>query len=240
MIAQFDCKKWPVKSYNLTCAPTTFSAGRGVGGFKQIVGSQNHYWRGSFTLNPLRGEDMIDFRGWLSNLEGSTHPFDMCICDPFVLTAAGQNHGEFLESLGYDLSTLCGPDPNGMYGLPFSDGTCFSDGTGFAGLPVQGEVSPAADLVAGATSMTINAGYLKRGHRFSTAQNHMYEVGDVTGSTVTFKPPLRLPIAAGTTIEAQHPKIRVRLADDTSGTPSVSYGRWTNEITLNVEEVLTR
>ena len=236
MAVTFDCSKFHVIEWNMTCAPTTFTGGRGVDGFKQITKMNNGYWRGSVTIAPLYHWDMIDFRAFITSLQGASNPFDLCVCDPFALKGEGLTHEEWLALLGLDISTLCGPI-GGKYGLPHADGTCHADGTGFA-IPDFELATATNDTAAGATTITTGAGFLRAGMRFSTAENYLHEIACVTGSELEFYPPLRNALAAGASLETQNSKIKVRLANDESGTPNIRYARWTDPITLQLEEVL--
>lgn len=242
MASKFDCDNWQVISHGLTCAPTTFTSGRRINGYKQVRGLPNGYWRGPVSMNPIRRLSMVDYRGWLAGLQGSSGEFDLCICDPYALKGEGKTTEEWLELLGFDVDALCGP-VDGKYGLPFSDGTCFADGTGFDFMVDYEQAAVATAAAQGATSIELNgaAAFLRCGNYFSTSDNYLHIItSEPTGSTITFEPPLRRALAAGEAIETQDPKVRVRLASDTEGTATQNYGRYTNAITINVEEVLTR
>lgn len=241
MADPFECKKWSVKSHALTCPATTFTAGRGLRGGKQIRRLPNNYWRGPVVLNSIRQADMVDYRGWLASLNGSSEAFDLPICDPHALKGEGKTDEQWIKLLGYNLADLCGPIA-GVYGLPFDDGMCFSDGTGFLVPPfVQGETVAASP--AGSNTLELNgaADFLRRGNYFSTADNYLHVLTKSPDNrTIEFNPPLRRAVSSGEAIETQNPTIKVRLMTDTTGTATQNYGRYTNEISLDVEEVLTR
>lgn len=241
MAEDFDCKNWHVKSHGLHCPGTTFTADRGINAFKQVRRIPNNYWRGPINLVTLRKADMVSYRGWLASLNGSAEPFVICLCDPSTIKGDGLTQEEWFEALGLDISKLCGPI-NGVYGLPYEDGTCHADGTGFA-IPGYSAAGAATGAVKGANTLTISgaAGLLRRGSYFSTSDHYLHIVTkDPVGNEVTFNPPLRRDIPAGEAIETEHPRVMVRLSSDESGRAVQNYGRWTDEVTLQVEEVLTR
>lgn len=118
------------------------------------------------------------------------------------------------------------PFPNGseIPQLPFSDSSLFSDGAGF--------YQPAINIVAGvggaalrATSLPIVinvAKPLQGGESFSI--NHpiwgwrLYEIGTVTMSdaghgVITFNPPLREAVDAGTQLEFDRPRCTMKLVN---------------------------
>tara|TARA_R110002012_G_scaffold101777_2_gene241140 strand:- start:1112 stop:1837 length:726 start_codon:yes stop_codon:yes gene_type:complete len=241
MAVEFKCEDWSVQSYSLTCAPKTYTAGRGFGGHKQVVRIKNNYWRGSITLNPLFGQNMISYRGFIGSLEGSGGEFDWCICDPFALKGEGKTQEEWLKLLGYDVSSLCGPDSNGLYGEPFADGTCFVDGTGFY-IPPFSKPRINTPVSAGVSEIDFGdaAGFLKCGNYFSTSDGYLHKITKINTSVVSFTPALRRSLSVGEVIETQNPKLRVRLSSDESGTPDIEYARYTGPITLNIEEVMNR
>lgn len=238
MAATFDCGKFTVNSDDLTCAPTTFSAGRGLGGFEQIVGMENSYWRGTFELNPLYGENYLAWRGFVASLRGRSNTFDLCLCEPHAIKTTGKTDEEILADLGLPPATLCGPIA-GVYGLPFADGTCFLDGTGF---PISNfrDAAPSADVPAGASTMPMTSLLLVAGSRFSTSDNFLYQVTCVENGIVSFEPPLRSAITAGTSLETEHPKIKVRLAADLSGRMTSRFGKFSEGITISVVEAFDR
>lgn len=106
--------------------------------------------------------------------------------------------------------------------IPHSDGSLFSDGTGYAQPLVVAETVGAASLRA--TTLTIEFAsetVPTGGERFSiehpTQGWRVYEIKTVTalGSgqfTLTIRPPLREAVAAGTSLEFEEPKLVVRLA----------------------------
>ncbi|MEO0343013.1 MAG: hypothetical protein AAF198_06205 [Pseudomonadota bacterium] len=175
----------------------------------------------------------------MSSLAGASGVFDLCLCDPFGFSFTNSSYEDWLKFQGYDLASLCGPDINGIYGLPFSDGTCFSDGTGFLIPPFTPPTSASLSAV-GSSTILLSEGVYEVGMRFSTPNNYLHEVISLNGSTAEIVPPLREEIQLGDALNFSDPLIRVRLSSDTSGQPRVFHGKMTGEIGIDFEEVLER
>lgn len=98
--------------------------------------------------------------------------------------------------------------------VPHSDGTFFSDGTGYVGAGT--DVRTTEDLPARAVSATVvinYAGAILPGAKFSFGKR-LYEVESVTGNTIMWMPPLREPVPAGTELNFTAPQCQMRLATD--------------------------
>jgi hypothetical protein len=127
--------------------------------------------------------------------------------------------------------------------IPHSDGTLFSDGSGYY-LPVV-EAEAASDATLRATTMDITmtvGGELRGGEVFSIEHPTMgwrrYEIASVDedGDTITFRPPLREAVSAGTALEFDQPKCLMRLASGDAmaltldmrrfGGPSATFVEW--------------
>ncbi len=179
---------------------------------------------------------MIDFRGFLTSLQGSANTMTMCLCDPSNVDFAGLTYDEALDRAGFDTTSLV--QNAGQYGDIYTDGTRFSDNTIFG--------IPAFDANAYAVTANVNAGsvvvptgnlfpYVRRGMRFSYNE-YLYEVVSVVAGGVAIQPALRTAIPAGTVLDFVNPKIRVRLASDESGVQPIVFGRRMSGIVLDVEE----
>jgi hypothetical protein len=110
--------------------------------------------------------------------------------------------------------------------IPHSDGSLFSDGSGYYQPTIDIVTADAAILRA--TSMDIEislAGDLLGGEAFSiehpTAGWRLYEIATVLATSestanITFKPPLREAVDAGTQIEFDRPRCAMRLLQPSS------------------------
>jgi hypothetical protein len=113
-------------------------------------------------------------------------------------------------------------EPMEIASISHSDGSFFSDGSGYYQPLVTAITGAAASLRA--TSIQINVlvgSTLKGGHCFSIEHVEMghriYEIGTITNIsdtvyTVSFRPPLREDVALGERVEFDKPKCVMRLA----------------------------
>lgn len=125
------------------------------------------------------------------------------------------------QSVGVDI-------PNGP------DDTLFDDETGYYQSTIDIE-SDAADLRATSLDITMNyAGELMGGESFSiehpTMDWRLYEIATIdmtsnTTATITFNPPLREAIEAGTRLEFDRPRCKMRLANP--GSMDLTVVPWT-------------
>lgn len=106
--------------------------------------------------------------------------------------------------------------------IPFSDGSLFSDGSGFCQSVISIQTVAAASLRDTTLTLQIIAGSAFRGGEvFSIVHaiegERMYEVANVTidgtgNSVVTIRPPLRDDVPAGTALNFDLPRCIMRLA----------------------------
>lgn len=114
--------------------------------------------------------------------------------------------------------------------VPYSDGAFFSDGSGFVSAATQ--VVLTADLAKRAVSATVNvilAETIEPGQVFSLGER-LYEIDgvtDVSGTTktITFFPPARELVVAGTELNFTNPVCRMRLATDDAMQIDLDSGR---------------
>lgn len=101
--------------------------------------------------------------------------------------------------------------------VPFSDDTTFSDGSEFAGAPVGATLTASAALRATTLSLTMIAGALEGGERFSidhaTKGRRLYTIARVDGDDITIRPPLREACDSGTEMDFATPSCTVRLSN---------------------------
>ncbi|WP_235885216.1 hypothetical protein [Bradyrhizobium frederickii] len=142
------------------------------------------------------------------------------------------------------------PWPNGVSrgsGLNVSheDETLFGDGSGYYQAVIDITAAEDADLRAISMVLDINvAGELVGGEAFSiqhpTMDWRMYEIATVdmvsdTEANVTFNPPLREAVPAGTSIEFDRPRCKMRLA--TPSSMDLKVAPWTfNNASVNFVE----
>ena len=184
----------------------------------------------TFTFSRKRLTDMRYFRGFFPNQYGTSRPFLITICDPMSPDIANMTQDDWLFHLGIDKTTL---NANGE--MPFSDGTFFADGTGFA-VPTIGfpSVTSAAQEGQGYLEVS-NPAALPFGTYF-TYDNHMYVCGGLSGTRTSIAPVLRSTIPAGTILNLNDLTVKVRLADDGEGAIHQINGKYTDTITFEADE----
>ena len=118
-------------------------------------------------------------------------------------------------------------------GAPFSDDATFSDDSRFAQTFTGAALAEAAVLNAVRIAITLPAGLSPLpGMRFSTPDHRLHEVDDILsfdGATrwvVTVAPWLRAAYPAGTALDFDAPRCRMRLASDETGQLSLSLNRF--------------
>lgn len=98
--------------------------------------------------------------------------------------------------------------------VPHDDLMPFDDDTEYVGTVIDVTSGGAA---IGATSMTVtinSAGTLIPGNGFSFGDGEFHKIRTIDGTAMTFRPPLRATLLAGTSLEFDDPVCRMRLASD--------------------------
>lgn len=136
-----------------------------------------------------------------------------------------------------------------MTGIPHSDGSLFSDGTGYSQATVWGEITEAANLNAGVISMRVYG--LSRPLRWSdwfsiyhtTKGWRAYRYWDVLAVTdeenpvytLAIAPPLREVITVGTRVEFARPRFVAKFKADFT-LPSVVEAFFVTQQTIQFSE----
>ncbi len=195
----------------LITGPTNFS------GRKQMVASDAGYWIGTMSDFPIvTTEQILEWRGIIADLQGGLEDI---VISPFDHLRAPVHGGL----------------PPIMTGIPHSDGSLFSDGSGYSQSTIK--VTAQANLGLRATSAVLaieEAGPLKRGMYFSVyngmrpSMHVLTKPPEVEGDTVTvrFLPPLRGPVSAGDEVDFADPKLVMNLASPDVGELALNMGRW--------------
>lgn len=195
----------------LITGPTSFS------GRKQMVASDAGYWVGTMSDFPIVTTDQIlEWRGIIADLQGGLEDI---IISPFDHLRAPVHSGL----------------PPILNGIPHSDGSLFSDGSGYSQSTIKVTSKGALGMRATSAVLTIEqAGNLKRGMYFSVYDGlrpSMYVVTkppEVEGSTATvrFLPPLRTTVSSGDEVDFADPKLVMNLASPDAGELALDMGRW--------------
>lgn len=202
--------RWPVgvltpTTVNFDMAPRTIAGPSAASGFTQVVSSSASLWKAGFSKIIIAKEQhTLAWRAIAAMLEGRVGAILVPLCRGY------QPKPDGAESAG-----LWNP-------VPHSDGSFFSDDTGYVSRVIDVQLSGA--VVAGATtaSITINvAGDVQPGQHFSLGER-LYRLKGVTDTTsgsvrtadIKFWPPAREAASAGDNLEFDDPVCRMRLATD--------------------------
>lgn len=227
-----DIVSWPLNTLypteiSLELMWNTRGGGAGLNGIEQIVSPLSALWSMSITLNVGTEEWLRGYRALKAEMKGRFGWIRFPLFDPHRVRRA---------DAGWDDSAP----------IPFSDGTFFSDGSGFASPDITTTVAVAGEIgdeeVAFVVDPTLNDA-LGTGHYLSI-NDYLHLVVrplEKAGDNRIYKiaPPLRADIASADEVKIGRPTMLCRLADDKSGSVSLKYGRF-GEPHLDFVEVLAR
>lgn len=149
-IIEFDSRFFRMVTFDWTIDWRGSAGQPGVTGSGQVVFGSQPRWVGRPDFRTYRRHNIRPWRGVIGQARGRYNAFRVKMRDPMRPT---------WQEMGSDYT-------GGL--IPHSDGSTFSDGTGYA----QGICAPILEVAAaGATSLRINAGFLgnfiSSGHIFS-------------------------------------------------------------------------
>lgn len=188
---------------------TTIGGGRSLSGLEQVVANDAGFWRLTMANISVRSNAHVEVWNAIEvQLQGRSGtvvvPMLDCMRSPWPTV-----DGKLLASYG---------------DIPFSDDALFSDGVGFYQPVIVADAS--SGIAERATSGTIRISYggtLAAGMHFSVGERG-YRIqrvlsttdlgGGVASYTITFWPPAREAIEAGTALNLDCPHFRARLASD--------------------------
>lgn len=189
------------KRANFNIASRSLAGPSSISGVSQIMASDAGIWKATFAdiIIKRSSSAVLAFRAISTLLEGRMHPILLPRCGAYQPYEA--NWRQLVQ------------------GVPHSDGTPFGDASLYrtrsidirlvSNIPLRGT---AANVVL------VAAGFLHPGQDFSIGER-MYRIrtvqmtGDNTAA-VTFRPPAREAVAAGSEMEFDNPVCRMRLASD--------------------------
>lgn len=184
-----------------------------ITGAGQVVYGVKPRWEGSARFHRLRPDDILSWRAFLSRLRGRVNVMRMPLRDPLRPTNSevGLPSGTILPT-------------------PFSDGSYFSDGAGFAYVP---SAPLSAAVAVGAVALSYNGtaigDALRPGHFFSV-DDWLYRVTRITGTgastSIEFEPPARAAMAAGSAIRLDARALWV-LPSDMAGAAQMDASKYT-------------
>ncbi len=182
-------------------APRTLAGPSSVSGVTQVTASDAGIWVATFADIIIRrgSPSVLLFRAIANLLEGRLHPILVPRCCAY-------------QPFDPDLKDL-------LRKVPHSDTSPFSDGGLYRSRAIDIRLTSNIPLRGTTANIAIiAAGQLQPGQDFSIGER-MYRIRTVqmTGTntaTITFRPPAREAVAAGTEMEFDRPVCRMRLASD--------------------------
>lgn len=173
-------------------------------GAADVISGDSSFWVATFTsVVVTTKERVLTFRGIASKLQGRLYPIIVPWCKLYQPLVEG-----------YDGAPI-----------PHSDGSYFSDGTGYVNSGT--DVRTISDLPEHAVSATVDIVYaddIQPGQVFSFG-NRLYQLTDVDGATLKWQPPLRESVIAGTELNFTFPRCQMRLASDDEMMLDLDMGR---------------
>ncbi|MGU3401580.1 hypothetical protein ACLBWS_17910 [Brucellaceae bacterium D45D] len=182
-------------------APRTLAGPSSVSGVTQVTASDAGIWVATFADIIIRrgSPSVLLFRAIANLLEGRLHPILVPRCCAY-------------QPFDPDWKDL-------LHKVPHSDASPFSDGGLYRSRAIDIRLTSNIPLRGTTANIAIiTAGQLQPGQDFSIGER-MYRIRTVqmTGAntaTITFRPPAREAVAAGTEMEFDRPVCRMRLASD--------------------------
>ena len=183
------------------------TGGASIAGIVQAVRVDGGgYWGAELREISLQRADQIRaWRAWEVLLDGGAQPVVLEMCDPRQRP-----------------DVIIGGVAAKAHKVKHSDGTPFSDGKGYASVPIDALTAASATLRATTLDLTIPNVSLRGGEHFSiehaTKSHRLYRVRtveDLGGGVqrITFRPPLREATPSGTRVEFNNPRCVMRVID---------------------------
>lgn len=212
----------PPRNLSVDIAPRSLAGPTSVSGKTQVVSSDAGLWTLALEQVPVVSDDAIKtFRAIATLLEGRLNLIVVPI-------------SRFYQPVYPNADAL------GLYdAVPHSDGTTFSDGTGYVGGSIK--VTAAHDAAIRATSLGVLVAYggdIQPGQHFSIDER-LYRIRtfDPVSGAMTFRPPLREAVTTGTELNFDDPVVRCRLASDAEMNLPLDLGRWSFPDVKFIEDV---
>ena len=198
MLATFPTCQFSFATREIAVQQNVISGGTALSGDETVIATDGGgRWVAEYGNAPLnRREKVLSWRAARAILEGGAVPIIFPICDARHQPVASRSR------------------------VPHSDNAPFSDDTLYLGGDCAVTAAGNSDLRA--TSLNLNIATLGKtlvgGERFSidhpTWRHRLYEIKTVDGNRITFRPPLREAVTAGTEINFSDPRCVMRLTGD--------------------------
>lgn len=204
----------------------------GLDGLQVVVGVENRRWVGVVDLPPQPQASAMRLRALSDQMRGRLNPLRLTVAN------MGTPHlrdgvTAFYLSLGYtSAEVLAGKTLH-------SDGTGFSDGTGYA---IPSATEPVVTVAAGIGATVLELSGLMAEHlaigAFFSIRDHLYRVADNADGRITFNPPLRRAVVAGDAVAVSRPTVQLRPAKADGLRIWQDYCRHSRPASLDVVEVV--
>ncbi|WP_085044334.1 hypothetical protein [Ensifer aridi] len=204
MTIQWPRELLPPQQPMFHIAPMNISGPVSASGAADVISGDAGFWRASYgSVVVTTRERVLTWRAISAKLRGRLYPILVPYCgmyQPYPLDANGKR-------------IFTKP------GIPHSDGALFSDESGYLSGVISAILVGSLPVRAVNGNITVNAAdAIQPGHVFSFGER-MYEILDVTytsetTATLTWQPPLREAVTAGTELNFDRPVCRMRLASD--------------------------
>lgn len=221
-------------SQNFRLRSTNQSAGVGQDGREQVVATESRVWDCEIDLKTLTKDDARQLSSYGDELNGRAGIVLLPVCNPGVLKLTADVDQFYLDA-GYSQAEVSAGFEQ------FSDGTSFTDGTGFA-LPSTAQSTASKSEEVGSSSVVSDGLFVRmlKPGQFFEHQNFLYRVAEVVNGAVRFNPPLRAAVTAGDVLEVSNPVVKMRLADDDGWSQVIRLHRITSGMSLQLTEAFRR
>ena len=219
--------QWPaavlrVRDFSYFPMPVNRSGGRDLAGRSQVITSGEQIWNLRLDLTPDFDPDRVrQFDALVAQMLGRANIAQFDLSDPLRYSASFSPSQQ-----------------------PFSDGTLFSDDTGFGSADAVAPLVVTAGAAEGETTLSIRLSnpiipQMRIGDHFSHGW-FLYRVVAVSGAAVSFVPRARAAIAVDDVLSTDPVPVRMRFLSDEGGRSTREFGRWRKTLSLDFEEVFER
>lgn len=219
---------WPInilspREFMMDIAPRTLAGPSSVSGVSQVAASDAGIWKASYSGIPVVNCQSITlWRALNTMFEGR------------------------MNSLLLPYSTRCqpfAPDWASVYdGVPHSDGSPFADSALYRSRLIDIGLISNIPLRGTTANIQLRTAYNVQPGQVFSVDGRLYRIRTLqrTGEntvSITFRPPAREVVPAGSELEFDEPVCRMRLASDNEMDLPLDYGRWSFPTVSFIEDV---
>lgn len=231
---------WPdqldrLTGYSWFLEGTSTSPGKGLDGREQVIWRENRVWSGDLNFATQQGAPVALWHSIFDRAKGRSTRLRFNVRNDLTLTSSAGD-ADFWAQIGMPADDVT----RGF--IQYSDGTNFSDGTGFA-LPSSGNPIARRSAPAGSSVIRLDGfiGMALIPGAYFSVNDFLYRVAEnLGGGAISFNPPLRQSISRGDVVEVNNPRIQVRLASDGEGRRPFGLLNISEGMSVSVTEAFTR